>query len=444
MKGMSGPRFVSTRLQRITELSKRSPEMVITTLAHHIDTPFMYEAWRRIRKDGALGIDEVSAKDYAENLDENLKELHERFKSGTYRAPASKRSRIPKGDGKTRELGITTVEDKIHQKAVAMVLEAVYEPMFYDCSYGFRPRRNQHQALEALRECLMKWGGGWVLDVDIKGYFDNISHSKLREVLDKRVRDGVIRRAIDKWLKAGVMEHGQITYPDEGTPQGGVISPLLANIFLHEVVDTWFMETVKKHLYEQGEMFRFADDFIIVLQNRRDAERVLKALIKRLEKYGLQHHPEKTKLVRYIRPNPGTAKASRRKRKPESFSFLGFTFYWRKSRWGKWIVGMKTEKKRLSKKLGEIKEWCRKNRHLKLKEQHEKLTAKLKGHYGYYGITGNWRSVNAFYRGVLWHWFYWLRRRSQRRHLTWSKFLRKLKANPLANPYLPRSVYRTQ
>lgn len=443
MKGMSGPYFVSTRLQRITELSRRSPEMVLTTLAHHIDVPFLHEAWRRTRKDGAPGVDGVTAEAYEADLDANLKELHERFKAGTYKAPSVRRTYIPKEDGRKRPLGIPTLEDKILQRAVSMVLQAVYEPMFYDCSYGFRPERDQHQALDHLRKTLMQWHGGWVLDVDVKGFFDNLSHSQLRSILDQRVRDGVIRRVIDKWLKAGVLEDGAIMFPEKGTPQGGVISPLLSNIFLHEVIDTWFMETVRKHLSGRGELIRFADDFIIVLESRWDADRVLKALVGRLAKYGLQHHPDKTKLVFFCRPSRGGKKPARENR-PGTFGFLGFTHYWGKTRNGYWIVQRKTDRKRLKRKLGEIREWCRKNRHQKVKEQHATLSAKLKGHYGYYGVTGNMRSVVKFYRGLLWHWYSWLRRRSQRRHLTWEAFRRKLRANPLPTPCLPKSVYRTQ
>ena len=289
----------------------------------------------------------------------------------------------------------------------------------------------------------MKWGGGWVLDVDIKGYFDNIDHPMLRSILDQRVRDGVIRRAIDKWLKAGVMEQGWVTHPEKGTPQGGVISPLLANLFLHEVVDTWFLETARKYLRGQGELFRFADDFIIVVQEKGDAERVLKALVKRLEKYGLQPHPEKTRLVSFCRPCRSNRRDLPRERRPGTFGFLGFTHYWGKSRKGRWVVKRQTDNKRLKRKPREIKKWCRTNRHLKVKDQHLKLSLKLKGHYGYYGVTGNMRSVVKFDRGVLWNWFFWLRRRSQRRHLTWKGFLRKLSTNPLPTPCLPLSVYRT-
>ena len=229
MPGKSSPISVSTKLQRIVELARHSPSMVLTTLAHHIDEEFLREAYRRTRKDGAPGVDRQTAEEYAAELESNLRSLLDRFKSGTYRAPPVKRVHIPKGDGKkTRPIGIPTFEDKVLQRAVSMVLEAVYEQEFHDCSYGFRPGRSAHQALQALWETLTKMRGGWVLELDIQGFFDSLDHGHLRSFLDQRVRDGVLRRTIDKWLKAGVMEDGVVSFPDSGSPQGGVISPLLA------------------------------------------------------------------------------------------------------------------------------------------------------------------------------------------------------------------------
>ena len=251
----------STKLQRIAVLARNSPDMVIHSLSHHIDLAFLYEAYRRIRKDGATGVDGQTAEEYGKDLEKNLASLLDRAKSGTYQAPPVRRTRIPKGDGKsTRPLGIPTVEDKILQKAVSMVMEAVYEQDFLDCSHGYRPKRSALQALEALRDRLMETRGGWVIEVDIKGFFDNLVHSHLREILSQRVRDGVITRLVGKWLNAGVMERGELSYPNSGTPQGGVISPLLANIYLHHVLDRWWNEAIRPRLLGKGALVRYADD----------------------------------------------------------------------------------------------------------------------------------------------------------------------------------------
>ena len=261
MEGISSPETVSTKLQKIAELAGKAPEMAFTSLNHYIDIELLLEAYLRTRKDGAPGIDGQTAKEYEENLFENLNSLLDRFKSGTYKAPPVRRVYIPKGDGtKTRPIGIPTFEDKVLQRAVTMVLEAVYEQDFLDCSYGFRPCRSAHQALQALWDRLMKMGGGCVLELDIQKFFDTLDHSHLRSFLDQRVRDGVIRRAIDKWLKAGVMEEGALRSTETGTPQGGVVSPILANLYLHEVLDVWFMRDVVPRLWGKAFLIRYADD----------------------------------------------------------------------------------------------------------------------------------------------------------------------------------------
>jgi len=251
---------VSTKLQRIAELARKAPEMAFTALAHHVDMEWLRVAHRHTRKDGAVGVDGQTAVMFGENLEGNLQGLLDRFKSGTYRAPPVRRVHIPKGDGRTRPIGIPAFEDKVLQRAVVMTLEAIYEQDFLDCSYGFRRGRSAHQALEMLSGRLMRMGGAWVLEVDIQSYFDNINHGHLRAFLDQRVRDGVIRRAIDKWLSAGVLEGGELVHPDDGTPQGGVISPLLANIYLHEVLDRWFEHDVRPRLEGQAFLVRYADD----------------------------------------------------------------------------------------------------------------------------------------------------------------------------------------
>ncbi|MFY0574956.1 group II intron reverse transcriptase/maturase [Cystobacter fuscus] len=279
--------------------------MAFTTLAHYIDLEWLQEAYRRTRKDGAVGIDGQTAKQYAQALEANLQSLLNRAKSGDYRAPPVRRVHIPKGDGKsTRPLGIPTFEDKVLQRAVAMVLEAVYEQDFLPCSYGFRPGKSAHQALQRLWEVLTEMKGGWVLEVDIRKFFDTLDHGQLQQLIQRRVRDGVLLRLIGKWLKAGILEEGNVSYPDEGTPQGGVVSPVLANIYLHEVLDVWFEQEVKPRMKGRAELVRYADDFVICFEREEDARRVMEVLPKRMEKYGLTLHPEKTRLVEFRPPRP--------------------------------------------------------------------------------------------------------------------------------------------
>ncbi|MCP4666467.1 MAG: group II intron reverse transcriptase/maturase [Deltaproteobacteria bacterium] len=442
MAGRSGPNHVLTKQIRIVELAKRKRGAVLTTLAHHIDLQWMYTAYNRTRKDGAVGVDKVTAKEYAEYLNENLKDLLERFKSGRYKAPPVRRAEIPKGK-KTRKLGIPTFEDKILQRAVVMVIEQVYEQDFYDFSYGYRPGKAQHQAIEVLWKFLMDCGDAWVLEMDIKGYFDHINHQHLRSFLDQRVKDGVIRRTIDKWLKAGICEEGRVIHPDEGTPQGGVISPLLSNIFLHEVLDKWFMEEVKPRMNCRAEMVRFADDAILLFENEFDAKRIYSVIRKRFSQFELELHPEKTQLVHLEKPRTKSGKRGKNDGSKRSVNFLGFALHWGKSRRGTWVIKRKTSKKSLWKSLDKIGEWCRKNRHLKIKAQHEKLSRKLEGHYQYFGVTSNMRALQSFFQGVKRIWKKWLNRRSQRRHLSWKKFYARLDRNPLPPPHIPKSIFKT-
>ena len=444
MKGISGPANIQTKQLRIAQLAKEDDKRVLTSLAYNMDVHWLYEAYVRTNKSSAPGIDGVFAKRYEGNLVENLKDLLERAKSGSYKTPAVKRVHIPKGEGKTRPIGLPTFEDKVLQRGVQMLLEPAYEQDFLDCSYGFRPGKSQHQALDTLWKHLMKQQGEWVLSVDISGFFDNIDHKHMRHFLDRRVRDGVVRRLIDKWLRAGICENGVIRHPIKGTPQGGVLSPLLSNIYLHELVDKWFVETVTPRMTGAARMFRFADDIIMVFQSKEDADRVLEVLHKRFEKYGLDLHPEKTRLINFQKPRQRPPSDRRPETQGNSFDFLGFTMYWRKSRKGRWVVGQKTRKSRLKRALGAIQEWCRLNRHRKLAEQHRMLALKMKGHYAYYGITGNSRMLGRFCWNCKFIWWKWLNRRSQHRHLSVKRFFEKLDRNPLPNPRIVHSVYQTQ
>lgn len=429
---------ISTRLRRIATMARENPERVFTSLSHYIDEYFLAEAFQRIRKNGAPGVDGQTASEYAENLMENLRSLLDRFKTGRYRAPPVRRVHIPKAPGKTRPIGIPTLEDKILQKAVTMVLEAIYEEDFQDCSYGFRPCRSAHHALKALRDQLMKMGGCCVYEVDIRSFFDDLVHPHLRSFLDLRVRDGVLRRAIDKWLNAGIFEEGKITHPVKGTPQGGVISPLLANVYLHEVLDKWFAVEVRPRLRGFSCLIRYADDFVILCSNESDVHRIAAVLPKRFGRFGLTLHPDKTRLVRFQRP----ARGARPKRpdRPGTFDFLGFTHRWGLSRRGNWVVQQTTIAKRLARSLRSISDWCREHRHYPLRWQHERLSAKFLGHYAYYGITGNARAISSFYWCACRAWQKALQRRSQRSRLRWKKFHRKILANfPLP---LPKIVHR--
>lgn len=436
MPGTPRSESVSTKLQQIAKRAKEHPETAWTTLAHLIDVDFLREAYRRTRKDGAAGVDGRTAADYEGNLEANLRDLHDRFQSGSYFAPPVRRVHIPKGDGRnTRPIGIPTFEDKVLQRAVVMVLEAVYEQDFLDCSYGFRPGRSAHQALEALWHALMKTGGGWVLEADIQSFFDSVDHGVLRGFLDLRVRDGVLRRAIDKWLKAGVLEQGTIRHPGEGTPQGGVVSPLLANVYLHEVLDKWFEAEARPRLRGSATLVRYADDFVVAFEREDDARRVLEVLSQRFGKYGLTLHPTKTRLIEFRKPRAGGPR-------PESFDLLGFTHHWGKSLRGVWVVKKRTAANRFRRGLKRIAEWCRSNRHRPIRDQHAVLSRKLRGHYAYYGTTGNAESLRSFRLGVLRVWQKWLNRRSQRNPMPWPLFLLAEKRYPLPPIVVVHSVYR--
>ena len=435
---------ISTRQEKIAQQSRQVPSMIWTTLAHHIDLQWLHEAYRRTRKDAAVGIDGVTAQKYEAALEVNLTGLLERFKSGDYRAPAVRRVHIPK-EGvphKTRPIGIPTLEDKILQRAVLMVLEPVYEQEFKDCSYGFRPARGAHQALEALWKGLMDIGGGWVIDLDIQSFFDTVRREHLQTFLDRRVRDGVIRRVIGKWLNAGVMEDGLVWYPEAGTQQGGVISPLLSNIYLHEVLDRWFEHEVKPRLKGRAFVVRYADDVALGFEHEEDARRVMAVLAERFGRYGLTLHPEKTRLVDFRSPARRGGRGDDEPPTRSSFDMLGFTHFWARSRKGRWAVKRKTAKSRFGRAMKRIAQWCRKYRHLPVLKQQQALNRKLQGHYAYYGVTGNARALNRFRRMVERSWRTWLNRRSQRSRMTWDRFQRLLQRYPLMPARVVHSVYR--
>ena len=403
--------------------------MAFRSLAHHIDIDLLREAYRLTRKDGAVGVDGQTSAEYAGNLESHLESLLDRAKSGTYKPPPVRRVYIPKGRGKEmRPLGIPTFEDKILQRAVVLVLEAVYEQDFLECSYGFRPRRSAHSLLQDFWLMATRIAGGWVIEIDIQKYFDSIPHERLTEILRQRVVDGVMLRLIGRWIHAGVLERGVVTTSRSGTPQGGVISPLLANIFLHTVLDTWFEREVKPRIVGKGRLFRYADDAIFLFDNEADARRVLNVLSKRFEKYGLALHPEKTRSVVFRRPDYLKSGA------PETFTFLGFTHFWGKSRSGKWLVHRNTAKDRTQRAVTKMATYCKRWRHAPLATQQRALGRMLTGHYAYFGLPNN--------ADALWHlhteaervWRKWLNRRSQRARMTWDRFTKLKERYPLPKP----------
>jgi group II intron reverse transcriptase/maturase len=432
-EGALKPESVSTKQERIAKLARSNPAMAFTSLNHYLDEEWMRYAYECTRKDGATGVDGQTAQDYAQNLEQNLRSLIDRLKSGRYRAPPVRRHYIDKPGGGQRGLGIPSFEDKVAQRAIVLLLEPIYEQDFLTCSYGFRPDRNPHQALLALHSWIMRQRGCWVYEVDIRKYFDSIPFAQLREFLSKRVTDGVVRRLIDKWLKAGVLEQGQVHYPETGTPQGGVISPLLSNVFLHYVLDEWFDREVQPRLRGPSALIRYCDDFVMLFARQDDAERVQAVLDKRLGRFGLQLHPDKTRLLNFrvqTSPSPG-AEGSQ----DASFVFLGFRHLWRKSRKGRWVVRLHTAKDRLARALKAINEKCRKMRHKPLSDQHRTLQQTLNGHYAYFGIAGNSQQLGRLYHEATGLWRKWLSRRSRTGYLSWVQFTGKiLPVFPLPQP----------
>jgi group II intron reverse transcriptase/maturase len=389
----------------------------------------MKEAYRLTRKDGAPGIDGVTAADYEANLETNLLDLLERIRSGRYRAPPVRRTYIPKADGSLRPLGIPTFEDKVAQRAVTMVLEEIYEQDFLLCSYGFRPGRSAHQALRTLQNVLWAKRLYWVLDLDIRKYFDSIPHAHLRAFLDQRVTDGVIRRMIDKWLKAGAVENGLLRRTTEGSPQGGVISPGLSNVFLHHVLDEWFETEVRPRLQGDCTLVRFADDAVMAFDNIVDAQRVLAVLGKRLGRFGLTLHPDKTRIVDF---RPQRREGARHPATDGiSFDFLGLTHVWGRSRNGKSMVLQITAKSRFARAVAAVNDWCRKHRHWSILDQHRRLSSMMRGHFAYYGVGGNTRRLRWFANQVGRIWRKWLSRRDRQGWVRWAQFNEILRRHPL-------------
>jgi RNA-directed DNA polymerase len=426
---------VSTKLQWIAQTALREPGRVFTTLAYLIDIDFLKEAFRLTRKDGAPGVDGVTADEYAENLDENLRNLHERLRTGRYHAPPVKRAWLDKDDGGQRPIGMPGFEDKIAQRAYAMILGAVYEQDFETFSFGFREGHSQHQALSELRQKCREIGVAWIADADVAGFFDNLDHALLLKIIKRRVNDGAILRLIGKWLKAGVMEGTTLIHPEKGTPQGGVISPVLSNIFLHHVLDRWYVRDVKPRI-GRSFLVRFADDFILGFVQEEDARRVMAALPKRFTLFKLTIHPTKTALIKFQRPSS----TKETDNENGSFDFLGFTHFWAKTRQGYWVIKRKTAKKRLRRAMKSLWQWCKDHRHENLMEQYKTLCAKLLGHYQYYGIRSNFKMLEVVFEHVENAWRRWLSRRSRESFISWEVFERLRKVFPLPKPRICHAI----
>ena len=419
-------------MERIRQAACRDKQLRFTTLWHHVyDIEHLRGVYFSLKRDAAPGVDGETWRHYGEQLEENLKELSGRLKRGAYRAKPVKRAYIPKPDGRQRPLGVTTLEDKIVQRATVEVLNAIYETDFLGFSYGFRPGRSPHDALNALSAGIMTRKVSWVLDADIRGYFDAISHEWLLKFIEHRIADRRVIRHIKKWLNAGVLEDGSRTYSEEGVPQGGSVSPMLANVYLHYVFDLWVEWWRRRHAAGDVIVVRFCDDFVVGFQHHQDAVGFLEALKKRLRKFNLNLHEDKTRLIEF-----GRFAVQNRKRqgkgKPETFDFLGFTHICGKTRKGKFAVLRYTIAKRMRAKLMEIKGELRRRLHWPVPIVGKWLRVVLLGHYRYYGVPGNFRKIGAFKYHLSLLWFRTLRRRSQRHRLIWERMSR------LINRWLPR------
>ena len=428
------------KLALISERAQREPRYRFTCLAHLLNVGFLKECYYSLGRDRASGIDGVSWKEYGEYLDENLNNLVARMKVKRYKPQPAKRVYIPKNEHEKRPLGLPALEDKIVQKGISRILEAIYEADFLDCSYGFRPARSCHQAINAVDKTIMTRPINYVIEADIKGYFDNVSHKWMIEFLQVCIKDPSFLLLIRRFLKAGYFEAGRIVATEQGTPQGGNLSPILSNIFLHYVLDLWFEKKVQPHTRGACYLVRYADDFICMLQYKGDAQRIEQALRARFTKFDLELHPEKTRVISFGRYERGNAK--QQNRRTHTFDFLGFTHYCDTSRKGNFIVGRKTSRKKFRMKCKEMNDWLRRIRsYKKAKEWWPVLQAKLRGHYQYYGVSGNMKSVLRFYTLTVRMTLKWLNRRSQRKSFSWESFYKYLDHYPLPKPKIVHNLY---
>ena len=409
---------MSTQLLEIAKKAEADKTYRFQNLSRELSEEFLQDCWKTIRRDAASGVDQVTVAEYQTHLKENLQDLVTRLKEGRYRARLIRRKWIPKGTDPTRKrpLGIPVTEDKVLQKAAARILELIWEPQFYRLSYGYRPGRGARDAVRFLTRKLQFGRYKWVVEADLRSYFDSLSHEWLIKMLERRIDDRRFLRLIRKWLKAGVLEEdGQITRPDAGSPQGGIVSPVLANIYLHHVLDAWFMREYRKSCRGETALVRYADDFVAAFDHEVDARRFRIELEERLKKFGLSLAEEKTRVIPF-----------HRQQAEERFEFLGFEFRWGKDQKKRPHLKRRTTSKKFRAALQRIATWCRENRHTHVKEFFGLLSAKLRGHVSYYGVSGNARRLKSFYERTLWHAWRWLRRRNSRGKMPWDGFRARL------------------
>jgi len=428
---------MSLQLLEVVERARREPEGRFHSLAHLIDVSALERAYRRTRKDAAVGVDGVTKEQYGQDLEGNLQDLHARMKAKRYRHQPIRRVHIPKEGGKTRPIGISAFEDKLVQDALREVLEAIYEQDFLDCSYGFRPGRSAHDAVRTLDRAVHRGKVNWILEADIVSFFDSLDRKKLKELLEVRVADGSLLRLIGKCLHVGVLEGVEVSMSETGTAQGSVLSPLLGNVYLHYVLDLWFEQEVKPQLRGRATLIRYCDDFIIGFEEEDDARRVLDVLGKRLGRFGLALHPDKTRLLPFRHPPAGQKSG----KGPATFDFLGFTFYWARTRKGRWGMTCKTRSASLRRFIGAVYDWCHRHRHLPVAAQHKALKRRVQGHFNYFGVSGNFVSLLLVLEQVKRAWYKWLCRRSHRTRLTWERFADLLRDFPLPKPRIMVSIW---
>jgi RNA-directed DNA polymerase len=429
----------STGLRKVAERAKREPAAQFHSLAHLIDEQLLARAYARLKSDAAVGVDGITKEQYGQGLQSKLRDLHERLKSKSYRHQPILRVHIPKEKkGQTRPIGISATEDKVVQNALREVLEAVYEQTFTDCSYGFRPGRSAHGAVRALTRAVDEGKANWILEFDVVSFFDSVRRTQLMEMLQERVADGSLLRLIGKCLQVGVLDGAVFTEPSEGTVQGSTLSPLLGNVYLHTVLDRWFAEEVRPRLRGKATFIRYADDGVFGFELQDDAERVMAVLSKRMERFGLTLHPQKTRLLDFRRPPRSRGEG----RSPTTFDFLGFCWYYRRTRKGSWTVTCKTRRARLVRAIQRVYGWCRRNRHLPVREQHAQLVRRVQGHINYFGVNGNIISLRRFVYQVERSWHKWLNRRSQRARLDWERFQNLLKSLPLPRARIVVHIWR--
>lgn len=433
---------IATKLVLIAKRSKCNPQEKFTSLKHLLNEEYLGNCYKELKRGKAAGIDGIRKEDYTDkDIDNAIKDVIAKMKAKRYYPKPARRVFIKKANGKQRPLGIPTVIDKVVQLAIKKILEAIYEPHFLDSSYGFRPNRNCHQALKEVHKMVMTKPINWIIDVDIKGFFDNVDHHWMIECLNQKISDPNFKSLIIKFLKAGVIEEGKYGKTDKGTPQGGILSPLLANIYLHYVLDLWFENIEKKKIKGYTQIVRYADDFIIGAQTKEEAYQILKDLKERLKKFKLEVSIEKTGIKEFGKYAEQNSK-NRGKRKADTFDFLGFTHYCSKSRKGHFLMKVITSKKRQSRALKEMNMWLKKSRNkMKAKEIWKRLASKMRGHFNYYGVSSNSRSVNSFNCQTRKLVFKWMNRRSQKKSFNWETFNQYTKLYPLPKPSLVFNMY---